>query len=50
MTDLVLLDIKEINEIRHHDLTGHKNDNIIAFSRYLSDKQVPVWVRHVLYQ
>ena len=48
VTDLVLLDIKEINEIRHHDLTGHKNDNIIAFSRYLSDKQVPVWIRHVL--
>ena len=48
MTDLVLLDIKEINDVRHRDLTGHKNSTIVAFSKYLSDKQVPVWIRHVL--
>ena len=48
VTDLVLLDIKEINGIRHRDLTGHQNDNIIAFSQYLSDKGTPVWIRHVL--
>ena len=48
VTDLVLLDIKEINDVRHRELTGHKNSTIIEFSRYLSDKEVPVWIRHVL--
>lgn len=48
VTDLVLLDIKEINDVRHRELTGHKNSTIVAFSKYLSDKQVPVWIRHVL--
>ncbi|GFH41817.1 pyruvate formate-lyase-activating enzyme [Lactococcus hodotermopsidis] len=48
VTDLVLLDIKEINDMRHRDLTGHKNANILAFSHYLSDKNIPVWIRHVL--
>jgi pyruvate formate lyase activating enzyme len=48
VTDLVLLDIKEINDLRHRDLTGHKNSNILEFSRYLSDKAMPVWIRHVL--
>lgn len=48
VTDLVLLDLKEINDVRHRDLTGHPNANIVAFSRYLSDKGVPVWIRHVL--
>ncbi|MDE5980654.1 MAG: pyruvate formate lyase-activating protein, partial [Bacteroidaceae bacterium] len=48
VTDLVLLDIKHIDSEAHKRLTGHPNENILAFARYLSDRQVPVWIRHVL--
>jgi len=48
VTDLVLLDIKEINPERHKELTGNPNTHILEFARYLSDKRVPMWVRHVL--
>lgn len=48
VTDLVLLDIKHIDSEAHKKLTGHPNENILDFARYLSDKQVPVWIRHVL--
>lgn len=47
-TDLVLLDIKHINDEEHKKLTGHSNKNILEFARYLSDKKVPVWIRHVV--
>lgn len=48
VTDLVLLDIKHIIDERHKRLTGHSNKNILAFARYLSDTDKPVWIRHVL--
>ena len=47
-TDLVLLDIKHIDDNEHKKLTGHSNKNILLFAKYLSDKQVPVWIRHVV--
>ena len=47
-TDLVLLDIKHIDEKEHIKLTGHSNKNILAFAKYLSDKKIPVWIRHVV--
>ena len=47
-TDLVLLDIKHINSNKHNILTGHKNENILEFAKYLNKKQVPMWVRYVL--
>lgn len=47
-TDLVLLDIKHINDAEHRKLTGASNKNILACARYLSDKQIPVWIRHVV--
>lgn len=47
-TDLVMLDIKHINDDEHKKLTGHSNKNILAFARYLSDKNIPVWIRHVV--
>ena len=47
-TDLVLLDIKHIDRDKHKDLTGHYNDNILKFAKYLDSKSVPVWIRHVL--
>lgn len=48
LTDLVLLDIKHIDPDAHKALTGHDNGNILAFARYLAQKQVPVWIRHVV--
>lgn len=47
-TDLVLLDIKHIDTIEHKKLTGQSNENIIAFAKYLDEKNIPVWVRHVV--
>ncbi len=46
--DLVILDLKEMNEQHHRDLTAHGNQNIHAMARYLSDHGVPLWIRHVL--
>lgn len=48
VTDLVLLDIKHIDGVGHKQLTGHANENILAFAKYLSDMDKPVWIRHVL--
>ena len=47
-TDLLLLDLKEINPARHKDLTGFDNSNIIEMAKYLSELNKPVWIRHVL--
>ena len=47
-TDLLLLDLIEINPTRHKDLTGFDNSNIIEMAKYLSEINKPVWIRHVL--
>lgn len=47
-TDLVLLDIKHIDTVEHKKLTGQSNENIIAFAKYLDEKKIPIWVRHVV--
>lgn len=47
-TDLVLLDLKAMDPIRHKSLTGYTNENILALARFLSEKSIPVWIRHVL--
>ena len=47
-TDLILLDIKHIDEKEHIRLTGHTNKNILDLATYLSDTGKPVWIRHVL--
>jgi len=47
-TDLVLLDIKHIDEKKAKDLTGSSNANTLAFARYLSDHNIPMWIRYVV--
>ena len=47
-TDLVLLDIKHIDDEQHRILTGHSNKNVLEFAKYLSEKKKPMWVRHVV--
>lgn len=48
VTDLVLLDIKEIDDTKHRELTGWSNSNILDMAKYLSEINKPVWIRHVL--
>ena len=47
-TDLLLLDLKEINPERHKNITGFDNANILDMAQYLSEIGKPVWIRHVL--
>lgn len=46
--DLVLLDIKHINDGVHRELTGHSNKNPLSFARHLSEIGKAMWIRHVL--
>lgn len=48
VTDLVMLDIKHMDEKEHINLTGQSNRNILAFAGYLSKIGKPVWIRHVV--
>ena len=48
VTDLVLLDIKHIDEAACKKLTGQSNQNTLAFAKFLSDNGVKTWIRQVL--
>jgi len=48
VTDLVMLDIKHIDPEKHIELCKQKNDNILAFCSYLNEKNVDMWIRHVV--
>ena len=48
VTDLILLDIKEINDDIHRVVTGASNQPILAFEKWLDEKGIPVWIRHVI--
>ncbi|MBQ6211497.1 MAG: radical SAM protein, partial [Ruminococcus sp.] len=47
-TDLVMLDIKHIDNDEHKKLTGLGNRNILAFAEHIRDLGIPVWIRHVV--
>jgi len=46
--DLVLLDIKTWDSMRHRQLTGMDGDRTQAFARRLAANRRPIWVRFVL--
>ena len=48
LTDLVLLDIKHINDEKCKELVGHSNKQELEFAKYLSDNNIPVWIRQVI--
>ena len=48
LTDLVLLDIKHIDSEKCKDLVGFDNKLELEFARYLSDNNIPIWIRQVL--
>lgn len=47
-TDLVLLDIKHIDAEKCVNLTGFTNKYTLEFAKYLSNINLPVWIRQVL--
>lgn len=47
-TDLIMLDIKEINEERHKIITGMKNNHILEMARTMDEMGKEMWIRHVL--
>lgn len=48
VTDLVMLDIKHINDEEHIKLTGRSNKDILAFAEYVSSRKITLWIRHVV--
>ena len=47
-TDLVMLDIKHIDDEKHTALTSRSNKAVIGFAKYLEMRKTPLWVRHVI--
>lgn len=47
-TDLVLLDIKHIEDEKCKKLVGFSNKQELAFAKYLSDNNIKIWIRQVL--
>ena len=48
VTDLVLLDIKHIDSKKCKELVGFSNELELDFAKYLSDHNIPMWIRQVL--
>lgn len=48
LTDLVMLDIKHIDPVKHKELTSQENKNILKFAAYLNEKHIDMWIRHVV--
>jgi pyruvate formate lyase activating enzyme len=48
VTDLVLLDVKHIQDEQHQRLTGQSNAPTLAFAEYLAATHHPFWLRYVL--
>lgn len=47
-TDLILLDIKQINDEKHLALTKNSNKHVLAFAQFLDQHQKKMVIRHVL--
>lgn len=47
-TDLMLLDIKQMNPEAHQKLTGVKNGHTLELAKYLDEINKDVWIRYVL--
>ena len=48
LTDLFIIDIKQIDNEKHKKLTGVPNKGILEFIKYVDEHQKPLWIRHVL--
>ncbi|MWV45076.1 pyruvate formate lyase-activating protein [Paenibacillus sp. HJL G12] len=47
VTDLVLLDIKHIDDEKHIKLTGKSNERTLRTAQWLSENGRKMWIRHV---
>lgn len=48
LADLVLLDVKEYNDIRHRNLTSRSNTQTLKTAEWLEANHKPFWLRYVL--
>ena len=48
VSDLVLLDIKHIDDEKCKELVGKSNKLELEFAKYLSDNNIDTWIRYVL--
>lgn len=48
LVDLVMLDVKHIDETWHQKLTGHANSNVLKNAAYREQTGKPLWLRYVL--
>ena len=48
LTDLVMLDIKHIDDDKHKELTGLSNKNVLAFAEFIDKMNVDICIRHVV--
>ena len=46
--DLVLLDLKHLDEQQHQDLTGVSNQKTLELIKLLEAEQQPYWIKHVI--
>ena len=46
--DLVLLDVKQFDNLRHRNLTGRDNADTLASAAFLAEVGTPFWLRYVL--
>ncbi|MDD1794373.1 pyruvate formate lyase 1-activating protein [Enterovibrio makurazakiensis] len=47
-TDLVMLDLKQINDEIHQNLVGVPNKRVLDFARYLHQRGQKTWIRYVV--
>ncbi|WP_198780336.1 pyruvate formate lyase 1-activating protein [Shewanella putrefaciens] len=47
-TDLVLLDIKQMNDDKHIELTKVSNHRTLQFAQYLAERNQATWIRYVV--
>lgn len=47
-TDLVLLDLKQIDDEMHKELTAVSNSWPLRFARHLEKRAIPTWIRYVV--
>lgn len=48
VTDLVMLDLKQLNDDIHQKLVGVSNHRTLQFARYLANKGITSWIRYVV--
>lgn len=48
LTDLVLLDIKHIDDKKCKNLVDKSNKTELEFAKYLSNNNIPIWIRQVI--